>query len=341
MAPPHKPITDLGSVAANGNGWRARVQLDGINSDGPQRATQSEAQADLDRARQCKSRADMANCLVSLANVSRCADNSVRALHADTALAANGAAQPTADARCSGVAQPAVRVRAGRSAASTFSGDAGAGLLSTRSESLGRRASNTGSTDALPEFPTSSGAAQPAADVTCSVMVKSIDTPWCDDVAAGLKFFECVANRVCFVNQFKRLQAGDLFVVLRTRDAKRVTAVAQVQGRQLERQSDRSLLTQHLQDGRHEALRNFLGDAKTFNAVFFDKVYDCRTLNMNLSALVARVPGLQEPRSLNGPGFLTTSREVRDALLSFLDSCGCSVRYTRAPRVPQSRSSPY
>ena len=199
---------------------------------------------------------------------------------------------------------------------------------------------DTDSTDALPESLTSSGVAQPAADVTCRVVVKSIDTPWCDDVAAGLKFFECVANRVSFVNQFKRLQAGDLFVVLRTRDACRVTAVAQVRGRQLERQSDRSLLTQHLQDGRHEALMNYLGDAKTFNAVFFDKVYDCRTLNMNLSALVARVPGLQQPRSLIGLRSLTTSRDVRDALLSFLDSCGCSVHHTRAPRVAQSRSSP-
>ena len=213
--------------------------------------------------------------------------------------------------------------------------------LRTRSESLGRLARNTGSMGALPEVPTGSGVAQPVAEASCCVMVKSIDMPWCDDVAAGLKFFECVANRVRFVNQFKRLQAGDLFVVLRTRDAKRVTAVAQVQSRQLERQTDRTLLTQHLQDGRHKALMDFLGDAPTFNVVFFDKVYDCKTLSLNLSALVAKVPGLQEPPSLNGPGFLTDSREGRDALLKFLDGCGCAVRYTHAPQVAQSRYSPY
>ena len=141
---------------------------------------------------------------------------------------------------------------------------------------------------ALPEVPTGSGDAQPVAEASCCVMVKSIDMPWCDDVAAGLKFFECVANRVRFVNQFKRLQAGDLFVVLRTRDAKRVTAVAQVQSRQLERQTDRT---------------------------WWRKCH-----------------GLQEPPSLNGPGFLTDSKEGRNAWLKFLHGCGCAVRYTHATR---------
>ena len=50
------------------------------------------------------------------------------------------------------------------------------------------------------------------------VMVKSIDDPWCNDIAAGRKFFECVANRKRFTNQFKTLKAGDLFVVVRKKN---------------------------------------------------------------------------------------------------------------------------
>ena len=59
MAPPCKSTEQLGSVAAHGNGYRARVKVDGKRCDGPQRATRAEAQADLDRARMCKSRAEM------------------------------------------------------------------------------------------------------------------------------------------------------------------------------------------------------------------------------------------------------------------------------------------
>ena len=67
MAPKSKSITELGTVARNGNGWRARVQVDRRNLDGPQRATQVEAQVDLDRARQSLSRGEMLTFLSSLA----------------------------------------------------------------------------------------------------------------------------------------------------------------------------------------------------------------------------------------------------------------------------------
>ena len=51
-----------------------------------------------------------------------------------------------------------------------------------------------------------------------------------------------------------------------------MTAVAQVTGEQLDRQSDKSLLLPHVQAERHDALRSFLGDAPSFNVVFFSKV---------------------------------------------------------------------
>jgi hypothetical protein len=62
-----KQIADFGAPAANGNGWRARIQIDGRKVDGPQRATRVEAEVDLDRARQCASRDEMSKFLISLA----------------------------------------------------------------------------------------------------------------------------------------------------------------------------------------------------------------------------------------------------------------------------------
>ena len=59
MAPPHKSVAELGTVAKNRNGWRARVKLDGQYSSAPQRATCAEAQTDLDAGRQCTSREEM------------------------------------------------------------------------------------------------------------------------------------------------------------------------------------------------------------------------------------------------------------------------------------------
>ena len=66
MPPRAKSIADFGAVAAHGNGWRARLQLDRKKVDGPQRSERAEAQEDLDRARQCNSRSDMKKYLESL-----------------------------------------------------------------------------------------------------------------------------------------------------------------------------------------------------------------------------------------------------------------------------------
>ena len=100
-------------------------------------------------------------------------------------------------------------------------------------------------------------------------------------MAAGLKFFDCVGNqRTRRVNPFNSLKAGDLCVVVRSKDNTKFTAVAEVQGPQRLEQTDCSLLLQHLQPGRHGELQNFLGDAPSFNVVFFNKVYDCTKLNL-------------------------------------------------------------
>ena len=167
-------------------------------------------------------------------------------------------------------------------------------------------------------------------------MVKSIDKPWCDDVAAGLKFFECVKNKyqkthpkkTRLINQFRQLKARDLFVILRKGGHKKVTAVAEVQSKQSLEQTDINVLLQRLQPERHDAIKDFLADAPSFNVVFFSKVYDCRHLeNFTLRTLVESVPGLHEPEVLVGPGFLTSYTESRNELESFLKLSKCPLRW--------------
>ena len=70
MPPPVKTVADLGSVTQNPARplhWKARVRLNQREICGPTRATSAEAQADLDRARQCTSREEMQQMLQLLA----------------------------------------------------------------------------------------------------------------------------------------------------------------------------------------------------------------------------------------------------------------------------------
>ena len=110
MAPPCKSTEQLGSVASHGNGYRARVKVDGKRCDGPQRATRAEAQADLDRARKCKSRAEMkihlAEAQADLATA--CNSNMSRVEQRPEADRSDG--QPDLSSSEDGVEQPAVQV---------------------------------------------------------------------------------------------------------------------------------------------------------------------------------------------------------------------------------------
>ena len=63
MAPKERPISELGAPEKHRNGWRVRVKISGRKTNGPQRETKSEAEADLDRARQSASRNEMEKCL--------------------------------------------------------------------------------------------------------------------------------------------------------------------------------------------------------------------------------------------------------------------------------------
>ena len=55
---------------------------------------------------------------------------------------------------------------------------------------------------------------------------------------------------------------------------RKVTAVAVVQGEQLAKQSNQNLLLQNLKAERHTLIKQYLGNAPTFNVVFFNKIFD-------------------------------------------------------------------
>jgi len=323
----------LGNAQPHDAGWRVRAMISGRDVYGPYRTQKAEAERDLVHARSAQTQEEYYTILKQLHESKRSGgahsaphfEPSGR--HSQSSHAApmrsdsNGlhiATVPSGQGIHSQLPKARHAKRFATDANTTTSG--GISQSAAPPSKRPRASAEASGSGEVPQTTASHGA-------SCSVMVKSIDVPWCDDVAAGSKFFECVANRTQFTNQFKRLRAGDLFVVVRKKDRKRVTAVARVQSEQLQCQTDQSLLMQHLEPERHDAIRDFIGDAPSFNIVFFDQVYDCRNIqNFNLTTLTARVPGLQEPPSLNGPGFLTRSKEARDALLSFLHSAGCPLR---------------
>ena len=112
---------------------------------------------------------------------------------------------------------------------------------------------------------------------------------------------------------------------------RKVTAVAVLQGEQLAKQSNQNLWLRNLALKRRTAIKQYLGDAPTFNLVFFNKVFDCRSLNINLGTLAARVHGLKEPATLQGAKYMNREDKAWnslawDSLMVFLRDSQCPVR---------------
>ncbi len=106
---------------------------------------------------------------------------------------------------------------------------------------------------------------------TKRVVLKVIDSIWASDIAAGIKFFECVANRR-WNNLFKGLTAGDLFIIAEKGTLK-VTAVGEVASAPRTKVAERDILYCMLLPERHAALDEYLADAATFDFVQFKLVY--------------------------------------------------------------------
>ena len=97
-------------------------------------------------------------------------------------------------------------------------------------------------------------------------------------------------------------------------------------------------MLQNLDPDRHSAIKQYLGDAPTFNLVFFNKVFDCRSLNINLGTLAARVRGLKEPTNLQGAQYMNREGKAwnslaLDSLMVFLRDSQCPVRPAVSPET--------
>ena len=155
----------------------------------------------------------------------------------------------------------------------------------------------------------SSGVPQPAASCheprSPMVFMKYLEPIWADEVAAGQKMFECVANKTKWQNRFKQLCAGDIFiVVMKGRD--KVNAVCEVASPAIVKETNRDVLKSKLQESRHAALDAYLDGAESFDYVEFKLVFDCRRFLLNGStAVFLNDVGLSVPKS---PGF--TARPV-------------------------------
>ena len=71
--------------------------------------------------------------------------------------------------------------------------------------------------------------------------MKVLDPMWAEDVAAGQKMFECVANKMIWQNQFKEIDSGDLFIVVQKGTGK-VAAVGEVASPAVVKATDREAL---------------------------------------------------------------------------------------------------
>ena len=106
---------------------------------------------------------------------------------------------------------------------------------------------------------------------TKRVVLKVIDSMWASDVAAGTKFFECIANRR-WNNLFKGLTAGDLFIVVEKGTLK-VAAVGEVASAPRAKVAERDVLYFMLPLDRRPAIDAYLSDAATFDFVEFRKIH--------------------------------------------------------------------
>ena len=144
--------------------------------------------------------------------------------------------------------------------------------------------------NADPQAPACAGQVA-AAPEGARVVLKVLDTQWASDVANGVKFWECSANRKRWCNVFKGLGAGDLFIVV-TKHFLKVAAVAVVASSPQIKVTDRGVLRSALPPERHASLDEYLWQAHSFDVVHFAKVYtpDFKPLTVHQLLALIRAP---------------------------------------------------
>ena len=104
------------------------------------------------------------------------------------------------------------------------------------------------------------------------VVLKVIDDIWAKEVAAGEKFFECIANRKIRSNEFKGLTSGDLFIVA-VKSTLRIAAVCEIAAPPSTEIEDDRVLRSRLLPELHKKLNEYLEGAISFDLLWFRKAH--------------------------------------------------------------------
>ena len=129
------------------------------------------------------------------------------------------------------------------------------------------------------------------------VVLKVIEMVWAQEVAAGNKHFECVANKHAWLNRFKGLRSGDLFVVV-TKGDLQVAAVCEVAASPSTKVEDVEVLHLMLPPALHTDLAAYLEESSSFDFVMFRMVWR-PPQPMGVRNLIPRI-GAEMPRQWQG-----------------------------------------
>jgi hypothetical protein len=119
------------------------------------------------------------------------------------------------------------------------------------------------------------------------VVLKVIDNIWAKEVAAGKKFFECIANRKVRSNRFKGLTSGDLFMVA-VKGTLQIAAVCEIAAPPTTEVKDDRVLRSMLLPELHKNLHEYLEGASSFDFLLFKKAHH-PSRNINARELINRI----------------------------------------------------
>ena len=151
------------------------------------------------------------------------------------------------------------------------------------------------------------------------VFMKAIREEFVTATADGEKYFECSTSR----NMFKKLDAGDLLLLVQTKCQQRVVAVGEVAHPAISRADNRAVLYDRLPRRLHNALNTYLDGAAAFDYVQFNKVYDLRDSNLKANDVLGYGGFRIDPRKNFGMGVLDvveTTESSIEKLRDFLDA---------------------
>jgi hypothetical protein len=151
------------------------------------------------------------------------------------------------------------------------------------------------------------------------VFMKAIREEFVTATADGEKYFECSTSR----NMFKKLDTGDLLLLVQTKCQQRVVAVGEVAHPAISRADNRAVLYDRLPRRLHNALNTYLDGAAAFDYVQFNKVYDLRDSNLKANDVLGYGGFRIDPRKNFGMGVLDvveTTESSIEKLRDFLDA---------------------